>query len=79
MVSKKILADVSQMSSIGKQKEGEHNTTLAFGGINAILASDFHQFPPVIGGGSNGALYAPVGPKATSKYTLARDLEHFIT
>ncbi|EUC67734.1 ATP-dependent helicase RRM3, partial [Rhizoctonia solani AG-3 Rhs1AP] len=80
MVSKKILADVSQMISIGKQKEGEHNTTLAFGGINVIIAGDFHQFPPVIGGGGNGALYSPVGPKATSKMIIGRSIyEQFRT
>ncbi|CEL58884.1 hypothetical protein RSOLAG1IB_12210 [Rhizoctonia solani AG-1 IB] len=80
MVSKKVLAEISQMISIGKQKEGENNSTLAFGGINVIIAGDFHQFPPVIGGGGNGALYTPVGPKATSKMVIGRTIyEQFRT
>ncbi|CCO34495.1 ATP-dependent helicase RRM3 [Rhizoctonia solani AG-1 IB] len=72
MVSKKILAEISQMISIGKQKEGENNSTVAFGGVNVIIAGDFHQFPPVIGGSGNGALYTPIGPTATNKMLIGR-------
>ncbi|EUC67452.1 ATP-dependent DNA helicase PIF1, partial [Rhizoctonia solani AG-3 Rhs1AP] len=80
MVSKKVLADISQMISIGKQKENENNSTVAFGGVNIIIAGDFHQFPPVIGGGGNGALYTPVTPTATSKMITGRSIyEQFRT
>jgi hypothetical protein len=71
MVSKKTLADVSLMISIGKQ-EGKNNITVAFGGVNVIIAGDFHQFLPVIGGASNGALYTPTGPNATSEMLVGR-------
>lgn len=41
MVSKKTLADISEMISIGKQRKDENNVTVPFGGINVILAGDF--------------------------------------
>lgn len=60
MVSKKTLADISEMISIGKQRKNENHTTIPFGGVNVILAGDFHQFPPVVGTGKGRrALYAP--------------------
>ncbi|KAG9098618.1 hypothetical protein FS749_003398 [Ceratobasidium sp. UAMH 11750] len=60
MLSKKQLAEISEMISIGKQQEGENNSTKLSGGINVIIAGDFHQFPPVVGvGPSKGALYSP--------------------
>jgi hypothetical protein len=52
---------------IRKPKKDENNSTVAIGGVNLIIGGDFHQFPPVIGGSGNGALYTLIGPTATKK------------
>jgi hypothetical protein len=81
MISKQTLAALDEMISIGKQKEGENNSTVAFGGVHVILAGDFHQFPPVIGKGKGrGALYSPAIPSHGVKGVLGRELyERFRT
>jgi hypothetical protein len=81
MVSKRTLAIVSEMISIGKQKPGENNSTVPFGGVNVIIAGDFHQFPPVVGSGpGRGALYAPSIASHDIKPALGRQIyEQFTT
>jgi hypothetical protein len=54
------------IQSIRKPKEVENNSTVAFGGVNVIIAGDSHQFPPVIGGSGNGALHTLIGPTAAN-------------
>lgn len=67
MISKHNLGVLSEMIGKGKQCEDESNSTVPFGGVNVVIAGDFHQFPPVIRGGSGrGALYSP----AASTHTL---------
>lgn len=45
MISRRMLALISQRLSVAKATAGMQD--LPFGGINVILAGDFHQFPPV--------------------------------
>jgi hypothetical protein len=75
MISKKTLADISEMVGIGKQHEGDNNSTVPFGGIHVIIAGDFHQFPPVVGiGKGKGALYTPSPPLHGIKSVLGRTI-----
>lgn len=66
MVSRAFLARISDRLCVAK--EVEDSDTL-FGGINVILAGDFHQFPPVAGGAS-AALYWPCNPSRDSHGSL---------
>lgn len=54
---------------------------MSFGGINVIIAGDFHQFPPVVGTGQGrGALYAPALENHGVKAVLGRSIyESFTT
>ena len=48
MISKSFLALLSQMISTAKATDEFAGQAASFGGINAILCGDFHQFPPVV-------------------------------
>ncbi|KAJ8516236.1 hypothetical protein ONZ45_g6447 [Pleurotus djamor] len=62
MISKAFFAALSRNISIGKAGK---ETDASFGGVNVILAGDFHQFPPV-GLGTNQALFHPSNPLVDS-------------
>nr|GAT52360.1 predicted protein [Mycena chlorophos] len=57
MMTKKILAQLSQILGHVKAIQGEAPSSRPFGNINIILFGDPHQFPPV--GNPKGALYHP--------------------
>ncbi len=59
MISKTFLARLSRRISVGKETSNGLMTDRSFGGVNVILAGDFHQFPPVACG-ARQALYHPV-------------------
>lgn len=68
MVSRTFLSQVSARLCVAKGLDPEASDT-PFGGINVILAGDFHQFPPVAGGAS-AALYWPCNPAKDSHYSI---------
>ena len=57
MLSKTLLSKLSKIIARAKSSEPATND-LPFGGINVILAGDFHQFPPVVTK-NNAPLYYP--------------------
>jgi len=65
MLAKKFLAILSRNISVGKMVEGQPAKNESFGGINVILCSDFHQFPPVATSPTE-ALYFPCNPERDS-------------
>lgn len=81
MILKRTLAEISEMIGIGTQQSGENNSTVAFGGINIIIAGNFHQFPPVVGAGKGrGALYSPAVASHGIKAVMGREIyEQFTT
>lgn len=64
MIAKTFLATLSRNISIGKQGSPSEKPGYSFGGVNVILCSDLHQFPPVATEYQN-SLYRPTN--------LARD------
>ncbi|KAI0245688.1 hypothetical protein BJV78DRAFT_1137324, partial [Lactifluus subvellereus] len=48
MISKRFLTKLSCNVSIGKQGSESYCEGISFGGINAILCGDLHQFPPSV-------------------------------
>lgn len=58
MVSKKLMAALSENIGRARAHLPDHSTPKPFGGLNVILFGDMHQFPPVIGGVSS-ALFVP--------------------
>ncbi|KIK22945.1 hypothetical protein PISMIDRAFT_101620, partial [Pisolithus microcarpus 441] len=69
MIGKTFLAKLSRNITVGKMAEGKAASSASFGGINVIMCSDFHQFPPVAVSPSE-ALYVPLRPQ--SDLTLAQ-------
>lgn len=63
MVSRQFLSRIS--SAICAAKGVKRDDGIPFGGVNVIIAGDFHQFPPVAGGKS-AALYWPCNPARDS-------------
>ena len=64
MIAKTFLTTLSHNISIGKQGSPSEKPGYSFGGVNVILCSDLHQFPPVATESQN-SLYQPTN--------LARD------
>ena len=56
---------MSQVTGFMKTGNGRANATILFRGMNVLLLSDFHQFPPVAN--SHASLYA--SPSVSSKET----------
>lgn len=65
IISKDFLAVLSRNISIDKETVVHNDYSQSFGGINIIICSDFHQFPPVTCPVSS-ALYYPSDPKKDS-------------
>ena len=55
MLTKDLLCHLSQVTGSVRTGDGRTDSTIALGGLNAILTGDFHQFPPV--GQPDVALY----------------------
>lgn len=47
MVSREFFAKLSRIVGLVKRRAGCNNAELPFGGVNVIIVSYFHQFPPV--------------------------------
>ena len=69
MMTKQMLACVSEVVTSVAMNLGVGDDKLPFGGINVILAGDPHQFPPV--GNATGALYACL-PNEIGKGAIGR-------
>ena len=69
MLTKQMLACVSEVVTCVAMNLGVGDDKLPFGGINVILAGDPHQFPPV--GNASGALYACL-PNEIGKGAIGR-------
>jgi hypothetical protein len=48
MLSREFLAKISKILTIVLGTEDDNSKDMSFGGLNVILAGDFHQFPPVV-------------------------------
>jgi hypothetical protein len=48
MLSRDLFAKLSKILTIVLGTENDPSRNLSFGGLNVILAGDFHQFPPVV-------------------------------
>jgi hypothetical protein len=59
MLSKKFLNKISNILARAKTGDDTSEEDLPFGGVNVILAGDFHQFPPVVTK-KNSPLYYPM-------------------
>jgi len=77
MISQTFFTRLSAAIGKAKSQGGSDNTNRPFGGVNVILVSDFHQFPPVVG----KPLYWRSNPsKDNNKELLGRQLyEQFTT
>jgi PIF1-like helicase len=64
MLTKDLLAHLSQVAGSVKTGDGGIDATVPLGGLNTILTGDFHQFPPV--GQPDVALYRSDHPHQSS-------------
>ena len=72
MTTKSILACLSQAASKVRAGKGTADRTAAFGRLNVILFSDFHQFPPV--NDPSGALYCDRPLKDKPRALIGREI-----
>ncbi len=81
MISKSFLAKISGNIAVAKSAVDGSRLTQAFGGVNVILSSDMHQFPPVAGG-ERAALYTPCMPSDSVSnhvgHALYKDFETIV-
>jgi len=47
MLTKDLLAHLSQVAGSVRMGNGQTDATIALGGLNMVLTGDFHQFPPI--------------------------------
>jgi hypothetical protein len=74
MVSRTFFARLSAYIVKGKALTGESDTNKPFRGVNVILSSNFHQFPPVAGS-RNAPLFWPCdSSKDSTEELLGRKL-----
>jgi hypothetical protein len=64
MLTKDLLAHLSQVAGSVRTGNGQTDATIALGDLNTILTGDFHQFPPV--GQPDVALYRSEHPRQSS-------------
>ena len=64
MLTKDLLAHLSQVAGSVRTGDGQADATIPLGGLNTILTGDFHQFPPV--GQPDVALYRSEHPRQSS-------------
>jgi hypothetical protein len=72
MLTKRLLAQLSQIICKVRSSNAEGNPVLPFGGMNVILFGDFHQFPPV--GDPTNALYSQRHTRTQSE--IGADIYH---